>query len=136
MLAVLVAMALPASAAPLIVVEQPSWDFGIVTNCAELTHDFRIRNAGDASLTITQVRSSCNVCLHANADKRIAPPGGSTLIHCHLDLHALSGQITRAVVLTCNDPTKPSPVLSLTGISVPVYSITPLELTLDLASGQ
>ena len=131
LIAAALTLAFAVSATPLVVVEQPSWDFGTVTNCAELTHDFSIRNAGDANLAITQVRSSCAACLSAAADKLILPPGATTLVHCHLDLHALSGRVARAVVLTCNDPGNPSPVLSLAGFSVPAYAISPLEVTLD-----
>ena len=134
--AALVALPLLACAAPRIVIERPSWDFGTVTNVFELTHDFLIRNAGDATLELTQVLSSCMACLSAVADKRVLPPGEMARIHCHLDLHALSGRVVRAVVLTCNDPGNPSPVLNLFGVSVPAYQITPREVTLDLSQGQ
>ena len=50
-------------AAPKVMVEQPAFDFGIITNGSFFYHDFIIRNTGDADLIVSHVKSSCTVCL-------------------------------------------------------------------------
>ena len=123
-------------AAPRMVIDQPLWNFGGVTNLAELTHDFVISNAGDATLEISSVVSSCNACLRAAVEKNKIPPGGKTVLHSQLDLRLLSGNISRAIMVDCNDPQSPSIVLELSGVVVPAYQVVPAEIELDLSKEQ
>jgi len=123
-------------AAPRMEIDQPLWNFGIVTNLAVLTHDFVIRNAGDVPLEISSVVSSCNACLRAGVEQTKIPPGGTTVLHSQLDLRLLSGDITRAIMIDCNDPQSPSSVLELAGVAVPAYQVVPAEIDLDLSQGQ
>lgn len=129
-------------ATPRIEVEQPLWNFGAITNFGDvtalpaLTHDFVIRNTGDTPLVISQVLSSCNVCLQAEMANREISSGGSNVIHCHLDLRLLSGSVTREVLVECNDPVKPSLTVMLAGVVVPVYQVVPPEISLNASEGQ
>lgn len=124
--------------------QQPVWNFGCVTNFGitgdrtELTHDFVIRNTGDAPLQIYRVLSSCNVCLSAEMDKMETPipPGSSNFIHCRLDLRLLSGSVSRAVLVECNDPKNSSLTLFITGAVMPVYQVVPPGVSIDLSQGQ
>ncbi len=124
------------AAAPQIVVEQPVYDFGSITNGSQVLHDFVIRNAGDAELEISRVVSSCVACLRASLEKTNIPPGGSSVLHARLDLRLLNGTVSRAISLYCNDPNNGSSVVGLTGVVVPVYQVTPPEIELDLSQGQ
>jgi hypothetical protein len=123
-------------AAPRMEVEQPLWNFGAVTNLAELTHDFVVRNSGDAPLEISSVVSSCSACLRAGIGKNKIPPGGTTLLHSRLDLRQLSGAISRSILVDCNDPTNPSVPLELNGWVTPAYQMMPADLSLELSQGQ
>lgn len=123
-------------AAPQIQVEQPFWNFGAVTNLAGLTHDFVIRNSGDAPLVISHVLSSCSACLQAGIENTNIPAGGTTVVHGRLDMRLLSGAISRAILVDCNDPKTPSFMLELTGWVVPAYQLIPPEISLDLSQGQ
>jgi hypothetical protein len=123
-------------AAPHIEVEQALWNFGPVTNLTELTHDFVIRNSGDAPLEIRRVLSSCNACLRAGVEKTKIPPGGTALLFSRLDLRRLSGGISRSILVDCNDPANPSVLLELNGWVVPAYQMVPADLSLDLSQGQ
>jgi hypothetical protein len=125
-----------ALAAPRIQVEPLLWDFGTATNIPEITRDFTVRNAGDAELQINRLVSSCDACLRAAIDKTKIPPGGTAVIHSQLNLRALEGPITRTITVYCNDPDNSPLVLGLTGIVVPVYQVTPREITMDLSQGQ
>jgi hypothetical protein len=125
-----------ALAAPRIQVEPLLWDFGTATNISELTHDFTVRNAGDAELQINRLVSSCDACLRAAIDKTKIPPGGAAVVRGRLDLRALEGPITRTITVYCNDPSNSPVVLGLTGVVMPLYQVTPREITMDLSQGQ
>jgi Protein of unknown function (DUF1573) len=124
------------SAAPRIVVEQPVYDFGIITNGLEILHDFVIRNVGDADLKINRVISGCNACLHAGMSLANIPPGGKAVLHSQLDLRLMSGSVSRAIMVECNDSQNAFLGLELTGVVVPAYQVTPLGISLDLSQGQ
>jgi hypothetical protein len=124
------------AAAPQIVVEQPVYDFGSITNGSQVLHDFVIRNAGDAELEISRVVSSCSTCLRAGIEKTKISPGSTTVLHSRLDLRLLGGAISRAILVDCNDPQSPSIALELTGVVVPAYQVIPAEISLDLSQGQ
>ena len=98
----LVMSGLKASAVPHIEIDQPRWDFGVVSNLTELRHDFVIRNSGDAPLLITKVVSSCSVCLRAAVDKTQIAPGEKTLLHGCLDLRFQFGSGRLVVDCTCH----------------------------------
>jgi hypothetical protein len=123
-------------AAPRMEIDQPVWNFGIVTNLILLTHDFVIRNSGDEPLLISHVISSCNACLLARINLTNIPPGGTTVVHSYLDLRRLSGPETRMIMLDSNDPKMPSNELELDVVVVPCYFIQPMQIDLDLSQGQ
>jgi hypothetical protein len=123
------------SAAPRLEIAQPAWNFGLVTNLPELTHDFVISNTGDAPLVITNLLSSCSVCLEVALDKTIISPGGTARLHSQLDLRQLNGEAARAIFFDCNDPQNPSVILEISGTVVPAYQISPQIITLDLSAG-
>jgi len=123
-------------AAPQIVVDQPIYDFGSITNGSQILHDFAIRNAGDAELEIDRVVSSCAACLQASLEKTRIPPGGESVLHARLDLRSLDGTVSRVLSVYCNDPNSNPLVVGLTGVVVPFYQVTPTEIDLDLSRGQ
>jgi hypothetical protein len=123
------------SGAPRIAIDHQFWDFGTITNGAILSHDFCISNAGDGLLIISNVMSTCGVCLHAYIDTTNIPPGKGAVVHAKLDLNVLDGAVTRGILVTCNDQQNPASVLELDGVAVRVYQVTPLSPVLDLTAG-
>lgn len=124
-----------APAAPRLLVEQPNWDFGSVTNTTRLEHDFVLRNAGDASLEIRKVVTSCDSCLTVVLDDVVIPAGGRTLAHCALDTRLLSGEVFRFITIQSNDPLPSEWSVELHASIVPVYAVNPVELTVGGAAG-
>jgi len=116
---------------PRLQVESPVWDFGRRTNVVELTHDYALRNTGDAELRIVRVVSSCQACLRAALDTNRLPPGASAVVHAQLDLTFLDGPVSREISLFSNDPDHSPAVLSLEGVAVPAYQVAPVTLVLD-----
>jgi hypothetical protein len=123
------------SAAPRIQFDHQFWNFGIVTNIPSIAHDYWVSNSGDAPLVINSIDSTCPACLHASIGKTNLPPGAATVVHARLDLRLLSGPTSRAILITCNDPQNPTPVLELNGEGVPLYQLDPVTPLLDLAEG-
>jgi len=124
------------SAAPHLGIAQPNWNFGVVTNQEQLTHDFVISNTGDVPLEITRLLSSCSACLEVDMKHTILAPGATAPIHSRLDLRQMNGDVARAIFLDCNDPDNPSVVLELSGTVVQAFQITPDIVTLDLTQGR
>lgn len=123
------------SGSPRMAIDHQFWNFGTITNGAVLSHDFCISNAGDAPLIISNIASTCGVCLHAYIDTTNVPPGTETLIHAKLDLNVLDGAVTRGVLVNANDPQNPASILELDGVSVRMYQVDPLSPVLDLTAG-
>lgn len=123
------------SGAPQIAIDHQFWDFGTITNGAILSHDYYITNTGDGPLIISNVVSTCGVCLHAYIDATNLPPGAGTVIHAKLDLRVLDGAVSRGILVSCNDPQTPASVLELDGVSQRMYQLTPLSPVLDLTTG-
>jgi hypothetical protein len=123
------------SGAPQMAIDHQSWDFGTITNGEILSHDYCVSNAGDGPLIISNVLSTCTVCLHAFIDKTNISPGTATVIHARLDLRILNGSVTRDILVNCNDPQNPASVLELNGVSVRLYQVDPPAPVLDLTAG-
>jgi hypothetical protein len=121
--------------APQMVIDHQFWNFGTITNGAIFSHDYCVSNAGDATLTISNVISTCSVCLHAFIDQTNIPPGTATMLHARLDLRILDGPVTRDILVNGNDPQNPASVLELNGTSIRLYQVEPLAPVLDLTSG-
>lgn len=95
-----------AKAKPRVEVDQPEALFGEAAKGEELTHDFVVRNTGDAPLEITRVAPACG-CTVADYDQ-VIPPGESGEIHIVVETKDLEGPTRRAVRVFTNDPTQPT----------------------------
>jgi hypothetical protein len=122
-------------AGPRIEIDKAFWDFGVITNLSYASHDFWISNSGDAPLVINRVTSTCEACLQATIQRTNVLPGTATAIHATLDLRLLSGAVSRAILIGCNDPQEPSPVLGINVVVAPIYKVDPAAPLVDLAEG-
>lgn len=125
-----------ATAGPRLQVSDAVWDFGSVTNVQEIAHDFLLRNEGDTPLEIIRVNSGCDSCLTAAVEKKTIPPGDVGLLRCRADLRHHTGAFTRNLTLFSNDSDQPTFAFSVTGMVVPLFEVTPPEVSVDLGSGQ
>jgi len=93
------------AAAPRIVVEPTSFDFGNVKVGKQVQKEFLIRNHGAGELVIDVV-SDCN-CTGALPDSNRVKPGGRTPLRVTFTAEA-PGRIRKSVIVKSNDPAKPS----------------------------
>lgn len=98
-------------ASPKAVIASPIADLGEVSRGETTTHDFIIKNEGDAPLEITEVRPACG-CTVAEYDE-IIPPGGTGKVHAELDTSGVSGAASKAITVFTNDPANPRLQLTL-----------------------
>jgi hypothetical protein len=92
---------------PTIQIPEPKHDFGQVTEGGKLTHVFKVRNVGAGALHIDQVRTSCGCTAAVLKNKEIAP-GGEGQIEVTFDTNHRSGDQSKTIVVTSDDPVKPS----------------------------
>jgi uncharacterized cupredoxin-like copper-binding protein len=119
----------PALAAPSILVEKPTHDFGTINQGQKVDHLFAVKNRGDEPLTITQIRSSCG-CTAATLSTKTIPPGKSGEVKVTFDSTNFADQVTKTVHLDSNDPRNPSTVLTMQGKIVEIIAATPRTLNL------
>jgi hypothetical protein len=113
-----------ASAVPQIRFDKETFDFGRVKAGEKVSAAFTITNSGDAELRIESVKSSCG-CTIAQAGKQTLAPGESTNIEAVFTSTGFSGQVSKTVTVTSNDPERSTVLLSIKGNVVPLAVITP-----------
>jgi len=118
------APAAAAAHAPKLVCAQPVFNFGTRDSSGEVRHDFVIRNAGDLSLQILNVRATCGCTVGSVADRTV-PPGGTTQVTAVFSLHGREGPQHRMLYVASNDPRQPEVQLALEGNIVESVTVEP-----------
>jgi len=104
----LFALALPATAvaAPRLALSASSLNFGRVPQHQVFTRELTISNRGDSELLLTEVYTSCSCTELSLAAERV-PPGGSTRLTVHFHSRDLSGDNSKTIEISSNDPAQP-----------------------------
>jgi len=103
-----------ASQAPQAILPNLSHDFGSVDQGRKVVHQFTIRNAGTASLTLTRVLLS-----ESGMTAKMKPailPGEEATFTVEWDTAGVKGAVEGKAVLELNDPAKPQITFVLTGV--------------------
>ncbi len=116
-------------AAPSLVVEQPVFDFGEVTQGQKVPHTFTFRNAGDEPLHIDKVSSSCG-CTAALVSAETLAPGESGEVEATFDSTRFRGAVTKTITLYTNDPQRPVMKMSINGKIRVTLSVAPERINL------
>src|SRR5689334_14033362 len=77
-------------------IDSSTFDFGKVVQGSKVTHDFVVKNTGNADLKIEQVIPTCG-CTAANAADPTIKPGAETTIHVEFDTTAFTGEKIKTV---------------------------------------
>lgn len=114
-LAVMLALAsLAAFAAPRIVVDNATYDFGAVVEGIAVAHTFVLANAGDGLLEITKVNVSCG-CTTTTLAKTQLGAGESVPLEVVVNTAGFSGSISKEITVESTDPANPRLVLAIVG---------------------
>ncbi len=110
--------------APKLVVDEPQFNFGEQHNEQTIEHTFVLRNEGDATLEITNIRSSCG-CTVGHVSTRSIPPGGTSEISGRYNLRGRQGNQRSVLTVETNDPKAPRTQLTMAGVAVQELQIRP-----------
>ena len=116
-----------AAPAPRIVVDEPAFDFGEQANTQVIEHTFVVRNEGDLTLEIQNIRSSCG-CTVGNISSRSVEPGGTSEITAAFNLRGRQGNQRSVLTLETNDPAQPRTQLTMGGVALQDMQIRPRQL--------
>ena len=95
------------AAAPRIVVEPASFDFGAIKAAHVVQKEFVLRNIGRADLRIDSLVSSCG-CTAVMSDTQTVKPGASTPLRVRLTAPEQAGRLQKSVLVKSNDPAQPT----------------------------
>lgn len=126
----ILSIAIAATAAPIIDVDNPDYDFGKLSGASAVTHGFIISNVGDEPLSILDVRTSCGCTATALSKSELAP-GESVELGVIVDLSSFSGHISQSIYVSSNDLVNRKLTLHITGQVIPAqpYHITAQDLS-------
>ena len=120
---------------PKVTFKEDVWDFGKVQQGKTLTHEFRFKNEGDATLVVQKVRTSCG-CTAALVSEQEIAPGKEGRIKATFDSHSYAGRVTKYIYFDSNDPDQASKQLTITAdVEVPPQpriEINPYNLEVGL----
>ena len=117
LLAVL-SMAVAATAAPIIEVDNAEHDFGKLAGASVVTHHFIISNVGDAPLSILDVRTACGCTTTALSKSELAPDE-SVQLEVTVDLTSFGGHVSQSIYVSSNDLIHRKLTLHVTGQVIP-----------------
>jgi hypothetical protein len=124
----LLASAITVAAAPRAVIEgKAAIDAGEVEPSQILEYDFVLRNDGDATLAIADLRPTC-YCLSAKTDLWDIPPGGRATIHVRIDPSDFVGKVSKGIEVETNDPENPVTLIEADFVILPGIAVVPPEL--------
>jgi hypothetical protein len=113
-----------AGAGPRIEFASTNLDFGKLEAGRVVQHDFAFTNTGDQPLEINDVRPSCD-CTMAGKWERRLEPGRFSTIPVRFDSADSYGEVSKTVIVLCNDPAQSNVVLRLSGTVWRPIEITP-----------
>ncbi len=120
-------LASPSIAAPNLAVQNPNFDFGEVYQGEQVPHVFTFSNAGDETLVIDRVRSSCGCTAALVSEKNLAP-GSTGELKVSFDSTRFRGNVAKTVYLYSNDPAQPVVQLFVKGVVKEVVSVDPAQV--------
>lgn len=113
--------------APKLVCDAPEFDFGTQDNSQVVEHTYVLRNAGDLTLEISNVRASCG-CTVASISERSVPPGAETRVTARLSLSGRTGAQHKTLTVESNDPQQPQYMLQLKGTAATAVDVQPTHM--------
>ncbi len=97
---------------PVLDLPKTQFDFGKVTEGKVVDHIFSIKNSGDETLSIKEVKTSCG-CTATVLSKKELAPGEETTLKVELNTANRSGKMSRNVTIISNDPKEPQKYLTI-----------------------
>ena len=123
-----------AQGTPKIQFEQTTYDFGKTSNVASVSGVFKFKNIGDGVLKMEAPKPSCG-CTVAGVTPDMLPPGTNGIIPFTLSLGYYRGMLEKHISVRSNDPKMPEVSLTIKVDYTPLYELSPMTLSPNLAYG-
>ncbi|MBN1490867.1 MAG: DUF1573 domain-containing protein, partial [Phycisphaerae bacterium] len=101
-------------------------DFGSVVAGDSVKHTFTLKNVGEGTLSITQVRPQCGCTAASNWAKEVKP-GGTWELPLILRTTGYNGKVRKPITVTTNDPKMQSFQFALVGEIQARFKIEPRQ---------
>jgi hypothetical protein len=125
-----------ASKAPRVEVDEPHFNFGQMERGREKSHQFVVRNTGNAPLRLRVGPTSCKCTLSEVKAGAIAP-GESTRVKLEWSAKSDRGPFRQTATIHTNDPLHPDVELTIDGEIVDATGVEPSDFVFDkLAVGE
>jgi len=114
-------------------ISDKNWDFGFIPRGAKVTHNFLVKNIGNDTLKITNVRKTCG-CTTAPIHRDVLLPGDTTTLEVTFNSGSYQGPIQKTVYVESNDPIQPFMDIGFSAtVAVPASQLTfdPLMVNFD-----
>jgi Protein of unknown function (DUF1573) len=121
------------TATPRIAVDQPHYNFGNMQRGTTKSHEFVIRNIGNAPLKIRNGGTTCKCTLSKVAEESIQP-GGSSTVKLEWSAKSDSGPFRQTATILTNDPTQSQIELVVDGEILALSGVEPSEFLFDKLS--
>ena len=112
-------------------------EFGRVAVGGSGSHEFTIRNTGDAPLVLTKGATSCTCTVSdfsgsgaGDGSSRTVPPGSSTTVRIEWKGKGGGGPFRQQATILTNDPKRPEVAFSIEGQVVPLWKAEPSVIAL------
>ncbi|MGA1617858.1 MAG: DUF1573 domain-containing protein [Pirellulales bacterium] len=112
-------------------------EFGRVAVGGSGSHEFTIRNTGDAPLVLTKGATSCTCTVSdfsgpgsGDGSSRTVPPGSSTTVRIEWKGKGGGGPFRQRATILTNDPKRPEVAFSIEGQVVPLWRAEPSVIAL------
>lgn len=100
--------------APVLEVDNKTFEFGVITQSQKVEHDYIITNKGKENLIIRKVKASCG-CTAVTPEKTVLAKGESTKVHVVFDPRGKSGRQQKTITIISNDPKQSNILLRIQG---------------------
>ncbi|HMO51058.1 MAG TPA: DUF1573 domain-containing protein [Kiritimatiellia bacterium] len=117
----------PVVQGPRIFSAEPEFNFGTVDNQTQIEHTFVVKNIGDTTLEINNVRAACG-CTVADMSSRSIEPGQEATLTARLNLQGRTGFQSKPITLHSNDPENPQFRLNMVGNAQASVQVSPERL--------
>jgi len=123
-----------AQGTPRIQFDQTIYDFGKTSVVTSVSGSFKFQNTGDGVLKLEPPKPSCG-CTVAEVKPDTLPPGATGELPFSLNLGYYRGNLQKHITVKSNDPKTPEVSLSIKVDYTPLYELTPMTLSPNLAFG-
>jgi hypothetical protein len=113
---------------------QTNYDFGKTSQVTTVTGVFKFKNAGDGILKLERPKTSCG-CTVAELKPDTLAPGATGELSFTLNLGYNRATLEKHIEVRSNDPQTPEVSLTIKVDYTPLYELTPMTLTPNLAYG-